>query len=108
MTSLTAGTGITIIRRQEHDIVDAWQLTPAERARFDYLDWPAIEAGRDSASFFRRDGELHDLGTFLRTSPGSTEYTLGWHGCAGDSFFSGTLVRVAEDGESVLSALVLS
>ena len=108
MTSLTAGTGIKIINRQEHEIIDAWQLTEAERAAFDYLDWPAIDDGRDSASFFRRNGELYDLGTFMRTSPGSTEYRLGWHGCAADSFFSGTLARIADDGETVLSALVLS
>ena len=107
MSSLTAGTGITITGRQEHEIIDACQLTPDERAEFDYLDWPAIDDGRDGATFFRRDGDLYDLGNFMRTSPGSTEYRLGWHGCRGDSFFSGILVHISDDGETVLSALEL-
>jgi hypothetical protein len=108
MTSLTAGTGIKILHRQEHEIIDACQLTETERAEFGYLDWPAIDDGRDSASFFRRDGELYDLGSFMRTSPGSTEYRLGWHGFAADSFFSGIAVHISDDGETILSALLLS
>ncbi len=40
------------------DIIDAWQLTPAERCEFDYLDWAAIEHGNDSASFFRYRRQL--------------------------------------------------
>ena len=31
------------------DLVDAWELSPKERAEFDYIDWQAIEDGRDSA-----------------------------------------------------------
>lgn len=108
MTSLTAGTGIKILHRQEHEIIDACQLTEAERAEFDYLDWPAIDAGTDSASFFRRSGDLYDLGTFMRTEPGGDLARLGWHGYAGDSFFSGTAVHVSDDGETVLSALILA
>lgn len=104
---LTAGTGIKILHRQEHELIDAWQLTPDERREFDYLDWPAIDEGRDSASFFRRDGDLYDLGEFTLTSEGSTERRLGWHGVRGDSFFSGVLVRISDDGETVLSALEL-
>ena len=47
-------------------IIDAWELTPAERLEFDYLDWPAIERGEDSASFVRYRGDLHDLGDVMR------------------------------------------
>lgn len=104
---LTAGTGIKILHRQEHEVIDAYQLTEAERREFDYLPWADIDAGRDSASFFRRNGDLYDLGNFTRTSEGSTERKLGWHGVAHDTFFSGTLVRISDDGETVLSALEL-
>jgi hypothetical protein len=108
MASLTAGTGITITGRQEHEIIDAFQLTEAERADFDYLNWPGIDDGTDSGSFFRRNGDLYDLGTFTRTQPGGTLAQLGWHGVAGDSFYSGIAVHVSRDGETMLSALVLS
>lgn len=79
-----------ITNNQPREIIDACQLTPAQREQFDYLDWPAIEEGRDSASFFRYRGELYDLGEFMRCDSGQFP---GWDGYASDSFFSGTLVR---------------
>jgi hypothetical protein len=68
-------------------VIGAHELTSAERKQHDYLDWPAIDEGRDSASFFRYKGELHDLGCFMRGGP------EGWDGSEADSFFSATLVR---------------
>jgi hypothetical protein len=97
-----------IIRREQSDLIDACELTPDERAEFDYLDWPAIDAGTDSATFFRRNGELHDLGNFMRTEPGGELHRLGYHGFAADSFFSGIAVHLDPDGESVISALVMA
>ena len=86
-------------------VVDAYELSPAERAEFDYLDWPAIERGEDSATFVRYKGELHDLGEFLTTSElsrGAGHHDLsGWHGYRSDSFFSGLVVRFVDD-ESVI------
>ena len=76
------------------DVIDAWQLTPDERAEFDYLNWDAIEAGNDSASFFRYKGELHDLGDFEGRPP---EILKGWDGYQSDSFFSGIVVKYADD-----------
>ncbi len=88
------------------DIIDGWELTPAEREEFDFLDWEAIEQGRDSASFFRYRGELYYLGNFLRTDfNGFTDAgppLRAWDGYESDSFFSGTLVRYADDGERVV------
>jgi hypothetical protein len=74
------------------DVIDAWQLTPAERAEFDYLDWNAIMDGRDSASFFRYKGQLYDLGNFMRLDGGPLT-DAGWQGASADSAFSATLVR---------------
>lgn len=82
------------------DVIDAWQLTAAERERFDYLNWPAIEDGRDSASFFRYHGELYDMGDFMRVE--HVPSLDGWDGYASDSFFSGTVVRYTADLESVI------
>jgi len=89
-------------------VVDAWELTPAERVEFDYLDWAAIEAGSDSASFFRYRGQLYDLGEFMRWSSAPEPELRKWDGYASDSFFSATVVRYVDDGESVVVGTVIS
>ena len=77
-------------------VVDPAELTETERAEFDYLDWPALDEGRDSASFFRFKGQLYDLGTFERTA------VQGWDGQHVDSFFSAVLVKFVNDGDEVI------
>lgn len=95
--------GVKIITNNvPREIIDAALLTSAEREQFDYLDWPAIDDGTDSASFFRYRGEVYDLGEFMTTD------LPGWHGCKADSFFSGTLVRITGDGESVVVGRIYS
>lgn len=87
------------------DLIDAWQLTAAERAEFDYLDWDAIEAGRDSATFFRYRGELYDLGEFMRgygITHGSRPHLTSWDGYASDSAFSATVVRLVGDDQVIV------
>jgi hypothetical protein len=89
------------------DVINAWELTPAERAEFDYLDWAAIDDGRDSADFFRYRGQLYDLGEFSRIIPPGSELRhpmecaesafQGWDGYLSDSYFSSLLVRWARD-----------
>lgn len=88
------------------DVIDGWELTPAEREQFDYIDWAAVEAGEESASFFRYRGTLHDLGD-MPLAPDSLR-KLGWDGFASDSFFSGIAVRYVEECERVVVGLVLS
>lgn len=90
-------------------VIDAYELSPDERAEFDYLDWDAIEKGEDSASFFRYKGRLYDLGEFMivrETQMAREDDTLrGWDGYSADSFFSGLLVRYPREdhyGESVV------
>lgn len=84
------------------DIFDASDLTPAERKKFDYLDWDKIDAGKGSASFIRYRGQLLDLGEFMRTD------IPGWEGIATDSAFSGTVVRMVENGERAVVGRVYS
>jgi hypothetical protein len=86
------------------DILDAWELSPEERADFDYLDWDAIERGEDSASFFRYKGETYDLGDIpaVDRRPGIETAFEGWDGVASDSFFSGILVRYVDEFERVI------
>lgn len=85
------------------DILDGYDLTPAERAEFDYVNWPAIDAGEDSASFFRYRGTVYDLGEFLitRTMPEFSPLNR-WDGYISDSFFSGVVVRYVDNFERVI------
>lgn len=98
----SASTGIRITsNRAPRDIVDAWELTPAEREEFDYLDWPAIEGGRDSASFVRYHGELYDLGDGFVSAP-EVIRAQGWDLYQPDGFFSGLVLNYTDDGEQVV------
>ena len=86
------------------DVVEAYELSEAERSEFDYLDWEAIERGEDSASFIRYRGELIDLGEFERWDNPASPTRQGWDGIRTDSFFSGLLVRYCDDFERVVVA----
>jgi hypothetical protein len=101
-------TAITIrTNNVPRDVINAWELTAAEQAQFDYLDWEAIEDGRDSAQFFRYRGELYDLSQFSRVIHPDAQRAhpmecsepafQGWDGYMSDSFFSGMLIRWAHD-----------
>jgi hypothetical protein len=79
--------------------IDAYELTSAEREDFDYLAWGKIDAGEDSATFFRYRGQLYDLSEFVRSTDPDNDY---WDGIATDSFFSATVVKIMDDGESVI------
>jgi len=93
-------------------VIDAYELTHEERKEFDYLDWDAIDKGEDSAQFFRYKGELYDIGEFCRVvAPNATRCHptecaepafQGWSGYQSDSYFSGLLIRWADDFESVV------
>lgn len=94
------------------DLVDAYELTAEERTEFDYLDWPAIDAGTDSATFFRYRGNLYDLGEFTRDygitkGSGLPEHLATWDGYLPESAFSAVVVRIVDDNHVVVG-LILS
>ena len=87
---------VTVITNNvPRDIIDAWELTEAERKDFDYIKWDDIEKGEDSASFIRYKGELYDLGDFMTCERTGVQYHWQekWDGYISDTFFSGILVR---------------
>jgi hypothetical protein len=95
------------------DVIDAHELTASERSGFDYLDWSAIDDGRDSASFFRYRGELYDLGEFTRDygiakGSGLPAHLSAWDGYQSDSAFSATVVRIVDGGDRVVVGRVYS
>lgn len=105
---------ITVVTNNvPRDILDASDLTVAERAEFDYLNWPALERGEDSASFFRYKGQLYDLGEFfadfgITKGSGLPEHLSTWHGYQSQHAFLAIVVRYSDDHESVVVGRVLS
>ena len=83
--------------------LDSWELTPKEREEFDYLDWPALDNGSDSATFFRYKGRTYDLGEFMTTG-GMPEFSplRRWDGYMSDWFFGGVVVKWTKDFEAVI------
>jgi hypothetical protein len=95
------------------NVIEAYELTPAERADFDYLDWDAIDADSESATFFRYRGRLYDLGEFstdygMLKGSGLPEHLTKWDGYASDSFFSAVVVRYCNNYDQVVVGTVLS
>ncbi len=83
----------TKTNNQPRDILSWYDLTPAERKEFDYLE-------EGEGSFFRYKGWVYYLGEFMRLD--HTDIPGDWHGCASDSYFSGVLVRCTSDCEQVI------
>ena len=71
-----------------------YELTPSERERFDYDEDTEEFSGH---SFIRYKGHLYDFEEF-RCCPDS-EFDDYWHGYASDSFYSGVLIHLSDDGE---------
>lgn len=100
-------TQITIkTNNQARDVLYAWQLTDKERADFDYIE--DINSPDCCTSFFRYKGQVYDLGEFVRLVERSKQVgfehgcdadspLLKWHGICTESYFSGILVRYADE-----------
>lgn len=70
------------------DIVHGYELTPAERAEFDYIDSSELTSW-DEAEFVRYRGDLIDI----NDTEGRPEFAPGWDAYRSDSFFSGIVLR---------------
>jgi hypothetical protein len=95
------------------DVIDGYELSAEERAEFDYIDWPAVDRGEESASFVRYRGELHDLGEFsadygITRGAGLPAHLANWDGYRADSFYSALVVRYCDDFKRVVVGLVIA
>jgi len=79
---------------QERFLMDAYQV-PAEilADQFDYLE-------EGEGSFFQYRGCWYEMGDFM-TTQGSTQALGDWDGYRSDSYFSGVLIKLSNDGESI-------
>ncbi len=78
----------------ERDIVYGYELTNKEKDEFDYYSGDDL----DYATFFRYKENVYDLSEFMRTK----HFGDYWHGYSSDSFFSGVLVHLCDDGDHVV------
>lgn len=73
-------------------------LTAKERADFDYLDTPDRQ---EEAQFVRYRGNVYDTSEFMRVPTGADEMAK-WDGYHGDSYFSGILIKYADNNKRVI------
>lgn len=64
------------------------------RDQFDWTNEAHEEHGDYSDGFFRYHHYWYHVSEFLRS-----DYFENWDGYAGDSYFSGTLIKLSDDGE---------
>jgi hypothetical protein len=85
-----------VTNRVPRHIVYGYELSEKEKADFDFLKSDEL----DDSSFFRYRGQVYYLGNFMRFN--ETINGIAWNGCEGDSYFSGTLVKLSDDRETVI------
>ena len=68
-----------------------YELTEKEQAEFDWIENP------DEHTFFRYRGWVYSLDDFML--PNHVEELEEWDGYRSDSFFSGVLIKLSDDGE---------
>ena len=82
-----------ITNNQPSDILSGLELPAKYRKEFDYLSDDEFY----EESFFIYNGRAYSIGEFMHT-----ESFPNWHGSLGDSYFSGVLVRIINNGEAVI------
>lgn len=88
------------------DLIHWYDLSEKERKEFDYLD---TEDRQAEAEFVRYRGWIYDLGEF-QIIPRNCNW-IGfekWSGYLSDSYFSGIVIRYANDFEQVVCGTFFS
>lgn len=85
-------------------ILYAHELTKEE---WNSLGLDEDEQGRaeqEGDSFLKYKGNIYPINDFMRTDHHSPNSSFGsfWHGYSSDTYFSGTLIHICEDGDSVI------
>ena len=81
---------------QPRDIIYGFELPKSKRKDFDYLN----DEEFNDRSFVKYNGHYYDLGEFMRIEKHSD--FKNWDGYSADTYFSGILIKLCEDGDSVI------
>lgn len=87
-----------VTNNQWRNLTYGYELTAKERADFDYIDADDF----DSHDFLRYKGQTYDVSEFELSN------VKGWDGMHADSFFSGIVIKLSDDGEQVKVGLYLA
>jgi len=105
-----------ITNRHWHYFLYGYELTKKERDEFDYLSDDEI----NEHSFLRYRGQVYILSDFERTPSNTVAYRYwsrmqcehpewsDWQAYQSDSFFSGIVIRLSDDGEQYQIGTYLS
>ena len=92
------------------EILHGFELTAKEQAEFDYYN---SSDELDSATFFRYQGHIYDIGEFMYCDPTSDIGKLGYIGRHDETFFSCVAIKYPTDEysgtdyEHVIVALIM-
>lgn len=88
---------ITIITNNKpRFIIYGFELTQKEKEEFDYYTNEEL----DDQTFFRYKGNIYCMDEFMRIE--NNPSLKGWDGYCSDSYFSGILVKIVENEETVI------
>ena len=81
-----------------NNLLYGYDLPKSVLSDFDYLD------DIDSSSFFKYKGHYYDIGEFIKISATIAPHPQrpgweNWHGYSSDSYFSGVLLKLSDDGK---------
>ena len=89
---------------QERELLSFYEFSLAQqqqlRSDFDWID----EEELASPGFFTYRGTVHHISQFLPFGTLQIQYPelCAWHAYESDTYFSGTVIRASEDGETVV------
>ena len=76
-------------------IICGYELPANARPDFDYLDAEEF----DCRQFVKYKSQYYDIGEFMRVE---SEELKAWHGVAGQSYFSGVLVKIVDSDQVIM------
>lgn len=71
-----------------------------EKVRKDDFDW--VDDAESSDGFFKHHGTWYHLSLFMRVETGGDLAKAGWQGYHGESFSTGVVIKVSNDGEQYM------
>lgn len=83
-----------ITNNKPRQLIYGYQLSDKQKQDFDYID------DIDNHDFVIYKNNVYDLSEFMRIE--NNDKLNGWDGYSSDSFFSGTLIKYADDMETVI------
>lgn len=81
---------------QPRDIICGFQMPKGQRKNFDYLN----NEDYMNNQFVQYRGYYYDMNEFMSVNNNSD--FKGWDGYSSDTYFSGVLIKICDDGDSVI------